>query len=240
MVRMHMSRDLIGTAQGIGVAVIGGGNMAYKYLGVLTGTNMPNFVVVSPSSGTTPNGVWVALNPNVVPYLIPHNYELTLQFGTPNQTSPPYGTAIVKLNLIGPQPPTVTATVSAASLQPAISPGQIVSIFGTHLSTPPITAQFDSAGLYPASLGNTRVTFNGVAAPLLYVSTTQINAQVPYEVAGQKSVNVVITHNAAASPPFSMPILDTSPGIFTRHPERQRAGRDPEHRHLQPQYSDGE
>ncbi len=59
------------------------------------------------------------------------------------------------------------------------------------------------------------VTFNGIAAPLLYVSTTQINAQVPYEVAGQKTVNVVVTHNLRASPAFSVPLADTSPAIFT-------------------------
>jgi len=64
-------------------------------------------------------------------------------------------------------------------------------------------------------MGNTTVMFNGIAAPLLYGSTGQINAQVPYEVAGQKTVNVVVTHNSGASPPFPVAIADTSPAIFT-------------------------
>jgi len=64
-------------------------------------------------------------------------------------------------------------------------------------------------------MGNTTVTFDGIAAPLLYGSTGQINAQVPYEVAGQKTVNVVVTHNSGASPPFPIAIADTSPAIFT-------------------------
>jgi uncharacterized protein (TIGR03437 family) len=75
--------------------------------------------------------------------------------------------------------------------------------------------QYDDTGLYPTALGNTTVTFNGTAAALLFVSTTQINAVVPYEVAGQKTVDVVVTHNFVAAPSVSVPVVDTSPGIFT-------------------------
>ncbi|MDQ6759794.1 MAG: hypothetical protein M3Z32_08015, partial [Acidobacteriota bacterium] len=120
--------------------------------------------------------------------------------------------------------PSLSSVVSAASLQPVLAPGEVVSIFGEHLSTPPVTAQYDSTGLYPTDLSHIMyqgtdvrdgVTFNGIPAPLLYVSTTQINAQVPYGVAGQKTVNVVVTHNLRASPPFAVPLGDTSPAIFT-------------------------
>jgi uncharacterized protein (TIGR03437 family) len=109
----------------------------------------------------------------------------------------------------------VTSVVNSASLQPSISPGALVSIFGANLGTPPIYGHFDDSGLYPTALGNTTVTFNGTAAPLLYVSTGQINAVVPYEVAGQKTVSVVVTHDSVASPAFSMPLTPTSPAIFT-------------------------
>ncbi|MGI8744102.1 MAG: hypothetical protein ACR2NN_16320 [Bryobacteraceae bacterium] len=193
----------------------------------------PNFVVVSPSSGVTPARASIALNPNVVPYLGSGSYGVLVRFTTPGQSCPPplspgqipCAGLFVDLDLNPQPPPTITSTLSAASLQPAISPGEIVSIFGTHLSTPPVTPQYDSAGLYPMSLGtytpvfgrmgNTTVTFDGIAAPLLYGSTGQINAQVPYEVAGQKTVNVVVTHNSGASPPFPIAIADTSPAIFT-------------------------
>ena len=90
-----------------------------------------------------------------------------------------------------------------------------MSIYGANIGTPPVTAQYDGAGLYPTTLGNTTVTFNGAAAPLLYVSTGLINAVVPYAVAGQKTVDVIVTHDSQKSPPLSIPIVDTSPGVFS-------------------------
>jgi len=52
-----------------------------------------------------------------------------------------------------------------------IAPGQLLSIFGSRIAAE-------------------HVTFNGIAAPLLYVSGEQINVQVPYEIAGQDSVEI--------------------------------------------------
>ena len=43
------------------------------------------------------------------------------------------------------------------------------------VSSPPVTAEPDSAGLFPKVISDTRVTFNGIPAPLLYVSNNQIN-----------------------------------------------------------------
>jgi uncharacterized protein (TIGR03437 family) len=114
--------------------------------------------------------------------------------------------------------------LNAATLEPTISPGAVVSIEGTNLSTPPLKAQHDEAGMYPTTLGDTTVTFNGIAAPLLYVSTTEIMAVVPFGVAGQKTLDVAVTHYQRA-PVFSVPATDTSPGIFTTgHPGRASAG----------------
>ena len=188
--------------------------LPFKYVGLLSNGPVPNFVVVSPASGTAPTNIGLGLNPNVVAYLPPGGYGAAVQFATPGE-SPPYANAVVQLSVLPPPPAVITSVVNAASLQPSISPGELVSIFGAHLGTPPISSQYNDSGLYPTSLGNTTVTFNGTSAPLLYVSTTQINAVVPYEVAGQKNVNVVVTHDSQASPAFSLPLMGTSPAIFT-------------------------
>jgi uncharacterized protein (TIGR03437 family) len=121
----------------------------------------------------------------------------------------------MELVVMPPPPPAVTSVVSAASLRPAISPGEVVSIFGANLGTPPVAASYGDIGLYPSALGNTTVTFNGIPTPLLYVSPGQINAVVPFEVTGRQTVDIVVTHDSQASPTFSMPITDTSPAIFT-------------------------
>ena len=61
--------------------------------------------------------------------------------------------------------------------------------FGAHLGTAPVTAHYNDAGLYPTDLSHQTVpypvgyglphdgvTFNGIAAPLLYYSQNQIDA----------------------------------------------------------------
>ena len=121
----------------------------------------------------------------------------------------------MSLTLSSPPPPRVTAVVSAATFQPAISPGEVVSVFGDNIGPLPVSAQFSDAGLYPTSLGDTTVTFNGIAAPLLYAGTGQISPVVPFSVAGQKTVNVVVTHYGQTSPALPVAIMDTSPGVLT-------------------------
>jgi uncharacterized protein (TIGR03437 family) len=120
---------------------------------------------------------------------------------------------------IVPQPPAFPAegVVNAASfLGGGVSPGQIVSIFGTNLGPPGgFGAERDrGSGLLRSSLANVAVTFNGVRAPLYFVHRDQINLQVPFEVAGQASAQVVVRHHLATSPRVSVPVVSVHPGIF--------------------------
>ena len=98
----------------------------------------------------------------------------------------------------------------------AVAPGGVVSIFGSGLA-----ASLLQAGTIPlsTSLGNTSVTFNGVPAPLYFVSDGQINAQVPWNAlsggATAGSANVVVARGGASSAPRSVSIGPFSPGIFS-------------------------
>ena len=77
--------------------------------------------------------------------------------------------------------PTVGGIVNGASFVPgqAIAPGSLFSIFGTQLAAAPAGA--DTIPL-STSLSNVSVSFNGVPAPILFVSSGQINAQLPWNV----------------------------------------------------------
>ena len=59
----------------------------------------------------------------------------------------------------------------------------------------------------------TRVTINGIAAPLLFVSPDQINFQAPFGLTGS-TVEIQITSDAGASDPVTVPLISTQPGIF--------------------------
>jgi uncharacterized protein (TIGR03437 family) len=141
-----------------------------------------------------------------------------LTFTTTDQSPPSTSINELIVNLGAPNPPVVQSVVNSASFQPVITPGGMVSILGTSLA-PSLTATFNNAGLFPTSLANTTVTFNGVAAPLLSTSPGQINAVAPYEIAGQKTVQVVVTQYPQttfqqSSAAFSVPEVDNSLALF--------------------------
>jgi uncharacterized protein (TIGR03437 family) len=105
--------------------------------------------------------------------------------------------------------------VNAASFvagQP-VAPGSIVAIFGQQLASQ--LAQADTVP-WSTSRANVSVTFNGVAAPIQFVSPSQINAQVPWEAfpAGAGSGSVIVTNNGAVSAPESVVVNSIAPGVF--------------------------
>jgi uncharacterized protein (TIGR03437 family) len=59
-----------------------------------------------------------------------------------------------------------------------------------------------------------QVTFNGIAAQIVYASANQINLLVPPSLAGQGGARVVVTVDGVASNPFTVTLAASSPGIF--------------------------
>lgn len=172
-----------------------------------------NFITVSPSSGTTPATLTLSINSAVASTLAAGTYTGQVQVSS---GSGAVQNLNVSLIVSAAGTPVVLAVTSAASLQPgAVSPGEIVSIFGDGIG-PASTATFTPMNNTVAtSLGNVTVTFNKVPAPLLFVSQGQINAIVPYEVSGQTSVPVTVQLNGTTSANFTVPITATTPSIFS-------------------------
>ena len=104
--------------------------------------------------------------------------------------------------------------INAANGISPVTPGSLVSIFGTNLASGLAVA--DSIPL-SNSLNGVSVTFNGVQAPLLFVSTGQINAQLPWNVLSSGTAgtaNVIVTRNGTPSPAQTLQVGPFSPGIF--------------------------
>jgi uncharacterized protein (TIGR03437 family) len=97
-----------------------------------------------------------------------------------------------------------------------VAPGSIVSIFGSNLSS---ALQAGDTVPLSTSLNNVSVTFNGIPAGLDFVSSGQINAQLPWNVlasgATSGSATAVVTSNGVASAPVQVPINAWAPGIFS-------------------------
>jgi uncharacterized protein (TIGR03437 family) len=101
----------------------------------------------------------------------------------------------------------------------AVSPGTIATVFGTRLSNAPpegvVPPQMQGIPLLRTISSGTQVTFDGIPAPLFYVSPMQINLQVPFEVAGKTSSQVIVNVSGNNSAPVTVPILGASPAFFT-------------------------
>ena len=120
----------------------------------------------------------------------------------------------------------ITATTGGANMaggQDAaeVAPGTLISIFGNHLSTTTESAA-PNLNQLPHTLGGTQVFVDGIAAPLTYVSPTQINAQIPYDVFdggfNNSSSAWVLVKQADGtlvnSAPVNLSIVGENPGIF--------------------------
>jgi uncharacterized protein (TIGR03437 family) len=109
--------------------------------------------------------------------------------------------------------PTLSGLTDGAAFQQQYSPGMILAAFGSQLS-PPGTAQSASSLPLPITMAGVAATVNGVAAPLYYVSPTQLNIQVPYQTAVNSSATLTIDNNGQVVSKTFM-VGPASPGIFT-------------------------
>jgi uncharacterized protein (TIGR03437 family) len=96
-----------------------------------------------------------------------------------------------------------------ATYSTAVSPGMLIAVFGTNLASTTSTA---SGSPLPYSLGGVSAAVNGIAAPLAYVSPTQVNIQIPYEAGAGPAVLGIDNNGQIAG--FQFQISASAPGIF--------------------------
>jgi uncharacterized protein (TIGR03437 family) len=185
-------------------------------------------VTVAATAGN--GGTWLSVTPNRA--LTPATLTVTVTTAglTPGQyagtititpTDPSIMPEMLQVNLtVAPSsapPPSIGAIVNGASMQPgSVSPGEIIWIMGSALgpatgSGPNILA----AGALGTQVAGTQVLFDGIPAPLLFVSSDKINTIVPYEVFGHQSTSVQVEVSGANTNPVSLQVANTSPAIFT-------------------------
>ncbi len=117
--------------------------------------------------------------------------------------------------------PNVSAIANAAGFSSNMAPGSLVSVFGTGLAGAILQTPANAA--LPARLFDASVTFNDIPAPIYYVSPTQINAQVPFEIQ-PGPVRVQVRRNLAASPVESITVHSAAPSILTLDQRGSGAG----------------
>jgi len=116
----------------------------------------------------------------------------------------------VYLNPVG-----VVNAASSAPFTAQVSPGEFLTLYGSGLS--PVTA---SAGVPLSTLFNgVQVMINGIAAPIYYLSPTQISVIVPYLTTPNSVAQIYVINNGANSNLVTEYTGFTSVGGFTNNPE---------------------
>lgn len=90
-----------------------------------------------------------------------------------------------------------------------LAPGTIVEIFGTGLAA----AVQTSPSPPPTSVNGTTVYVSGTAVPLYYVSPTQINAELPFELAPGREYQLLVAANNGYTTPLPIQAVTVAPGV---------------------------
>jgi uncharacterized protein (TIGR03437 family) len=96
-----------------------------------------------------------------------------------------------------------------------VSPGEIVSLFGSNLGPTSIVTLQVNNGVVTNSLAGTQVLFDGVAAPMVFTLNGQVSAVVPYGVAGKTSTQVQVQYQNAMSNTVTKQVQAATPAIFS-------------------------
>jgi uncharacterized protein (TIGR03437 family) len=116
----------------------------------------------------------------------------------------------------GPSVPVVTSVANAASYSnTAVSPGEIVTIFGSNLGPASLVLYQLNGAAFPTSIAGTQVLFDGTAAPMIYARNGQVSAVAPIGLAGKTTTNVQVQYQGVASAAVAVPVQAATPGVFS-------------------------
>ena len=127
-----------------------------------------------------------------------------------------FGDRGAKVCSVGPRFTSESVVNAASFASGPIAPGEIISIFGAGLGpeTPALGVVDSETGRLPTALEGVSVLLDGEPSPLLYVRETQINAQVPYEIAGRSSVQLAVSYGSIDSPRVTLAVSPARPALF--------------------------
>ncbi len=106
-------------------------------------------------------------------------------------------------------PPKISSVVNAADGTKPVAPGGLISVYGQQMS--PVNMATKEIPL-PTALGESCLTVNGVPVPMLFVSSQQINGQLPFNVDG--NATMTLHTPGGVSDNYNFSIFTAAPSIF--------------------------
>ncbi len=112
----------------------------------------------------------------------------------------------------------VLSAGSFANLTPgefaALAPGKVIRVVGRGIGPVTRTPGVIKDGVITSAVASVQVTFDGIAAPLLYVSSTEIGCIVPYSIAGRSLTTLQVTYKGATSNAVPIPLQASAPDVL--------------------------
>jgi uncharacterized protein (TIGR03437 family) len=106
-------------------------------------------------------------------------------------------------------PPKITSVVNLADGTAPVAPGGLISVIGQQMS--PVNIATQQVPL-PTALGESCLTVNGIPVPMTFVSSKQINGQLPFNVDG--AATMTLRTPGGVSDNFYFTIYAAAPSIF--------------------------
>ena len=181
-------------------------------------TDGNNWLIVLPADGNTPQTLTASIDTGGLPAGV---YNGTAVI-TPASGAP---ITITFMVTVTQQLPALVSVVNGASfLSGPVSPGEIVTVFGTALGPLiPANLQLDQFGKVATTLAGTELLFDDFPAPIIYSSAGQVSAIVPYGIAGNATTSVVAEYLGEHSTAVTIPVAASAPGIFVLNSSGQGA-----------------
>jgi uncharacterized protein (TIGR03437 family) len=113
-------------------------------------------------------------------------------------------------------PPTLAPGGTLNNLNPvvgsALAPGTLVQVYGTALAASSV-----ATGILPLPtiFNNTFAQVGAYQAPLIYLSSGQLNLQLPSELTPPQQVSILLSVNNALTLPLTIDIDPTAPGVLS-------------------------
>ena len=178
-----------------------------------------SWLSANPVVGITPATIRLTADPGS---LISGNYTGRLTIAT---SGTPLNSIILNIPLVISSPVigTVGPQISAAGIlngasfkSGSIAPGEVITIYGSGIGPVDLLgAQLTSAGTVSKFIGATRVLFDGIAAPLLYVSANQTSAIAPYFLSNRETSKLEVEYIGIRSNAVTVTTVGSSPALFT-------------------------
>lgn len=180
-------------------------------------TNTPrlatsNWLTVEQNSTTTPATARISVNTTG---LAPGSYAGALRISGTGIASGNFPVNLV-VRARGPAFSPWGVTNVGSYVNNVVSPGEAIVIFGELFGPATLaTASLGTDGKLSTIAGETRVLFDGVAAPMIYAVTGQVSCLTPFGLAGKAVTTIEVEYRGVKSPPIRVPVVAAIPALLT-------------------------